>query len=437
MPLSCLSHRLAAAVLIVGGAIGALSGPDAAGAVVPGTNGTIVAAKCEDGSACKIGHIWSVDPISGAQHKLTSGPEYDDDPSVSPDGSRVVFERCPSASNCRIAIMDVTGARQSYVTNGSTTRDDYPSFSPDGKRIAFQRNDAGGNHIELIDADGSNEVPLPGGSASDHTPVFSADGGSIVFERYVSGLGYRIFKAPVNGGAQPTPLTSGKNDNDPSISPDGSHIVFERDSAIWVMDANGGNPHQLSTPPAAGTEDQQPAFSPDGGEIVFERYVSTTTPQTSPLMEMKSDGSGLHAITPKSDYLYKADWQSLHPAPPAGSTPPASPTTTGSSPADTSAPVIVLSGPKRERVRRGELYVFATSNEAVTAIVSGKGAKTVTTTLAAGKRTKIVLRVPRKRLHAIRTALSHGRKLRATIRVLAKDGAGNATAKTLAFRLKR
>jgi hypothetical protein len=443
MPLSSPRHRLAAAAVIAGGAIGALAGPGSAAAVVPGTNGTIIATKCEDAGACHVGHIWSVDPTSGAQHQVTSGSQYDDDPSVSPDGSRVVFERCPTGANCRIAIMDVNGAHQSDLTDGSATRDDYPSFSPDGSRIAFERTDATGQHIELMNVDGSQLAPMPGGIASDHVPVFSPDGRSIVFERYVFGLGYRIFKAPLDAASQPVALTSGKHDLDPSISPDGSRIVFERNDgvgSIWIMDANGANPHQL-TAPASGVEDQQPVFSPDGSTIVFERYSSTKSPTTSPLMAMQADGLNLHAITAISDSLYKPDWQPLHPASPAGPVP------AGASPADTTAPAVTLSAHKRERVRKGRLYLFATSSEAATAIVSGKVAiptlaaryrlRVATTALAAGTRTKIVLRVPRRQLHALRAALSRGRKLKATITVQATDGASNTTTKTLAIRLKR
>ena len=428
MPLICPSHRLAAAAVIAGGAIGALAGPGTAAAVVPGTNGAIVAAKCEDAGECNVAHIWTVDPASGAQRQLTSGSQYDDDPSVSPDGSRIVFERCPTGAHCRIAIMDANGANQSDLTDGSATRDDYPSFSPDGSRVAFERTDATGQHIELMNVDGKNLAPVAGGSASDHVPVFSPDGRSIIFERYQSGLGYRIFKAPVDGSSQPVPLSSGPHDLDPSLSPDGSRIVFERSGAvgsIWIMGADGANSHQL-TSPGAGVQDQQPAFSPDGSTIVFERYFSKTSPRTSPLMAMNGDGSNLHAITASSDYLYKPDWQPLHPAPAAMP-----------APADTTAPAITLSAPKSERVRRGRLYLFATSSEAATAVARGNRLRVATTTLTAGSRTKIVLKIQRRKLHAVRAALSHGRKLKATITVQAKDSAGNTTTQTLAIRLKR
>jgi len=58
---------------------------------------------------------------------------------------------------------------------------------------------------------------------------------------------------------------------DAVISPDGKLIAFASDRGgdnldIWVRQASGGDPIQLTRDPA---DDHQPSFSPDGGQIVF------------------------------------------------------------------------------------------------------------------------------------------------------------------------
>jgi len=436
MRLNFRTHRLAAAAVVASGGLSLLVAPGPASAVVPGSNGLIVVSKCEDGTyLCQPVHLWTVDPVSGAEHQLTSGSDVDDTPAWSPDGGRVVFGRCPTGANCRIATVDASGANKTDLTGGSVA-DGSPSYSPDGRRIVFTR---GSGTIYTMNADGTNMTPVGAGAAGD-SPVFSPDGSSIAFGRYDSGIGYRIFKVRSSGGT-PVPVTSGPKDFDPSFSPDGSHIAFSRGAttqAVWIMDSAGGGEHAL-TAPATGLRDEQPTFSPDGTQIVFERTTDGPT-ATSPLMAINADGSNLHAITGASEYLYKPDWQPLHPAP-AGSSSPAS------GQPDTTAPGLTLAAPKRESVRGGRLYLFATSTEPASSVAKGSIAvptlakscrlRANSKALSANSRAKIWLKIPSKRLRAIRAALARHERLNARIVLNVKDGAGNATSKTLAIRLKK
>jgi hypothetical protein len=63
--------------------------------------------------------------------------------------------------------------------------------------------------------------------------------------------------------------------------------------------------------------------------------------------------------------------------------------------------------------------------------------KKVTKRVAAGKRTRIGLKIPKKARKAIKKALKRGRKLKAKLRVTAQDLAGQRTVKRPSIKLKR
>ena len=84
-------------------------------------------------------------------------------------------------------------------------------------------------------------------------------------------------------GGNPHALTSANvpHDQVPDWSPDGSKIAYHEggfgDGGIWVMNADGGNKHQVSgcvagaPSPCAQGDDWGAAWSPDGSKIAFLR----------------------------------------------------------------------------------------------------------------------------------------------------------------------
>jgi dipeptidyl aminopeptidase/acylaminoacyl peptidase len=406
MRLNLSTHSLATAAVIAGGTVGLLAGPGPASATVPGTNGTIVTTKCMDGSSCKVTQIWTVDPATGSERPLIDDAgHWDDDPVVSPDGTRVAFQRCTDSteSSCTIGLVGIGGGTPVDFTSGSS--DDYPAFSPDGTKMVFSRGEGGYDHLFLIDASGGTPQPLTSGNVQDREATWSPDGSSIAFSRGVSGPGFRIFKLAVGGGS-PVPLTAGTNDYSPSFTPDGSQIAFQAGGKIEVMGSNGDNLHSL-TPSDPGYRYGEPVFSPDGSQILFDAY-SFAAPNPIPLMVMNADGSNPHTITSTAEVFYRPDCQSTHPV----ASPP---------PAQVAGPTLTLTAPKKESFRKGRVYLFATSSKAAASAASGKVsvpnlAKSYrlgkrTRMLAANTRTKITLNMPRKTVRAVRVAFAHHKRV--------------------------
>jgi len=92
-------------------------------------------------------------------------------------------------------------------------------------------------------------------AGTDNGPVWSPDGTTLAFSRGVGEGAREIFTLDLEDpDAEPTSLlgsVDGSADTAPAWSPDGESIAFRsRRSAadqVWVVDAEGGEPRQLTT----------------------------------------------------------------------------------------------------------------------------------------------------------------------------------------------
>jgi len=130
------------------------------------------------------------------------------------------------------------------------------------------------------------------------------------------------------------------------------------------------------------------------------------------------------------------------PAPPAS--PPAAPPAPAAT--DSVAPRLKFGHLRRESLRH-RLFVVVKSSERALVRVSGKVSipklarvyrlKGSHRTLAAGKRGKLTLKIPKRTLRRMRRALHHHKHLRARIKITAKDRAGNVRRYVRTIKLKR
>lgn len=208
--------------------------------------------------------IYVVDPVNSQRRRLTPGGN---DPAWSPDGDRIAFEL---GRQIFVINADGMGLRQ-LTTTGENLR---PAWHPAGKRISYEMYPGTGPifySLWIIGDDGSNPQPLcvpdeAGARDCDWDPA----GSQYVYVGFASPDAETLFAIDTTSCNERRLTGPGALFFDPVYSPAGSRIAFTtRDvppSQIWVMNADGSNPRQLTT-----NGGEFPSWSPDGARIVYTR----------------------------------------------------------------------------------------------------------------------------------------------------------------------
>ncbi len=148
--------------------------------------------------------------------------------------------------------------------------------------------------IYKLETDGSETRLTQDGHSDD--PDLSPDKSQILYVVY--GNPYQddtgqIYIMDANGD-NPHPLTQEVNDSLPKWSPDGKQIVFASDRTgtldIYVMNADGSNQRNLTN---TTSRNRWPIWSPDGQTIYFQSNRSGSIQ----IYSMKVDGSNLQQLT--------------------------------------------------------------------------------------------------------------------------------------------
>jgi TolB protein len=221
--------------------------------------------------------ITFVSAASGAGPQLSIPVQIthsiNDSPAPSPDGKRLVYLSVVAGKE-QLFLMDVDGSNAVQITRDDADHED-PAWSPDGGKIAFVYMANGRQSIATVDTAGGNlDLLTPPEQKTIH-PNWSADSRRIIYctnddiapprkntsQIMAIDVASRKFETLIQGGIN----TYG------SWSPDGRHIVFrkiigEENSEVFVADADGGHPRNLTNNPFF---DGWPAWSPDGTQIAF------------------------------------------------------------------------------------------------------------------------------------------------------------------------
>jgi Tol biopolymer transport system component len=243
--------------------------------------------------------LWSVPRLGGTATRLIDAGQ---NPSVSSDGTRLVYER---GREVWIANADgsqphkVEGVPAQYY---STER--RPAISPDGRWIVVFRAEAGPNgDLWLVPSAGGEARRLTFDTREGGSPAWTPDGRRIVFSSARAGS-RTLWQIPVAGG-QPEPLTTGSGDDDePEVSRDGKRLVYTNVKRSWSLrfrDAASAEPRTLLE---KHTELIFPIFSPDGTRLVFfgrqDRAVSVSS--------IRTDGSDVRQLTGGTELNHMPVW---------------------------------------------------------------------------------------------------------------------------------
>jgi serine/threonine protein kinase len=239
--------------------------------------------------------IWYADRTEGAIRRVTNDLDAYSDVTVRDDGNALAATRVSTTSQLWSVTIDATAdvpARDTQrITRGTAVSGD-PSISPDGSEILFTSDEGGEMNVWLTQIDGANRRQLTFGAQNDFSPSWSPDGTRIVFGREREG-DLQIWVMDRDGQNARQLTHEGSINYAPHWSPDGEWIAFigarGDESRLYKVLSEGGEPEILTEEAGAIVNAE---WSPDG-----EWIASWIEPETmgAPGMELglfATDGSG-------------------------------------------------------------------------------------------------------------------------------------------------
>ena len=252
-----------------------------------------------DNDSCE---IYSMNADGSDRVNLTNNDVWDADPAPSPNGTKIAYVSDLGNDNSEIHVMNADGSGKVQLTD---TRDweTGPAWSPDGSQIVFSvLQDLEISEIRTMKADGSDLTALAKATVSSEgyllSPAWSPLGTYIAYVRegfhQSECQGCSAIFVMNADGSNPTQVSHNTTGNDPAWSPDGTKILYTSGSGIYSIPLDGSGEMKL-----AGTEggDSHPSWSPDGKTIAFQSYREQSFVGDFDIYVMSTDRSGLKRLT--------------------------------------------------------------------------------------------------------------------------------------------
>jgi Tol biopolymer transport system component len=167
----------------------------------------------------------------------------------------------------------------------------FPAWSPDGASVVYAGEVGGIRKLFVKTLGAADAQQLTTGDHDDIQPTWSRDGARVLFvrakesaRRLQPGDVFGMYEGDVGGvwsvdvkTRRETPVVDGAFY--PDVSPDGKFIVVDASWAgprrIWIVDARGLNPQQVTSDSSEAVTHVAPRWSPDGTRIVYQRIERT------------------------------------------------------------------------------------------------------------------------------------------------------------------
>lgn len=215
--------------------------------------------------------------------RIASSPESERRPSLSPDGSLVVYIRNGEEGEFAQLMLQTASATPPRPLTDAVPRqfDASPAWSPDGRQIAFVRATVKRCALMLIPATGGSARELGECIGGNSHPIrwFPDSKALVAAGRMHDGAGaadMTLYRMSLDEGRW-TRIVYEKAPTDedlwPQVSPDGRWIAFQRNQSLgdlWRIPVDGGVPQRL-------TELRTNLFGlvwlPDSRHLLFSRYI--------------------------------------------------------------------------------------------------------------------------------------------------------------------
>jgi TolB protein len=286
-------------------------------ATTPGENGRIAFRRYFNDAQTR-GAIFTIRPNGTGLIQVTHRGKvaYDHQPTWSPNGKWIAFQRVESGKPARIFKVRPDGTQLTLLTLDPTAVEgEAPAWSPNGKRIAFHGfNDSTGlEALFVMRADGTHlrKIPRTGTYRGLGIPRYSPDGTRLAFGGKTE-KGWAAFTIRLDGThtrrVTPWPLGAGSYD----WSPDGRWLLIESHGFgswqrnVFLVHPNGKGLHAVTHTYTGGEVNWGGlSFSPDGTKITASH---TGVGKVSDIWVMRLDGSGLRDLTSSRIYDSAPSW---------------------------------------------------------------------------------------------------------------------------------